>query len=76
MSESNPDLWKKHWQDEGDAAYLYRVLAECEPDGKRADLYRRLAGVEDRHVQLWQELLEEQGEPVGAFRGDLITRLL
>jgi len=36
-------VWREHWQDEGDAAYLYRSLAAIEPDQKRADVYRRLA---------------------------------
>ena len=36
-------VWREHWQDEGDAAYLYRPLAAIEPDQKRADVYRRLA---------------------------------
>jgi len=36
-------VWREHWKDEGDAAYLYRSLAAIEPDQKRADVYRRLA---------------------------------
>jgi hypothetical protein len=36
-------VWREHWQDEGDAAYLYRSLAAIEPDQKRSDVHRRLA---------------------------------
>jgi hypothetical protein len=32
-------VWREHWQDEGDAAYLYRPLAAIEPDQKCADVY-------------------------------------
>lgn len=72
----NPSLWKGHWRDEGDAAYLYRVLAESEPDAQRAGIYRRLAHVEDRHVQLWREVLEQHGVRVGEFRPSLRARAL
>jgi VIT1/CCC1 family predicted Fe2+/Mn2+ transporter len=70
------DTWRAHWQDEGDAAYLYRVLAEAEPDPQRADLYRRIAAVEDRHLSLWRQLLDEQGVRVGAHRPSRRARLL
>lgn len=35
------EIWKQHWQDEGDAAYLYRRLAAAEPDRDRARLLDR-----------------------------------
>jgi VIT1/CCC1 family predicted Fe2+/Mn2+ transporter len=68
--------WWDHWQDEGDAAYLYRCLAALEPDGKRADVYRRLAEVEERHVKLCGEVLREQGETVPPFGPSLRARSL
>jgi VIT1/CCC1 family predicted Fe2+/Mn2+ transporter len=73
-----PDLhaFEHHWQDEADAAYLYRLLSEAEADPKKKDLYRRLAEVEDRHVQIWERLLKENGRSVGAFRPSPRTRLL
>ena len=60
---SSPD-WLHHLADEADAAYLYRELARAEPDASRADLYRRLAEVEDRHVDMWRELMARQGHAV------------
>lgn len=69
-------LWKDHWQDEADAAYLYRILAGVEPDAERADIYRRLAAVEDRHVTLWHELLGEQGVELDEHRPSLRARAL
>ena len=59
-----PADWLHHLADEADAAYLYRELARAEPDASRADLYRRLAEVEDRHVDMWRELLARQGHTV------------
>jgi len=77
-STSAPDLhaFEHHWQDEADAAYLYRLLSGAEPDPKKKDLYRRLAEVEDKHVAIWAKLLAEHGRPVKAFRPSARTRVL
>ena len=73
-----PDIhsFVHHWQDEADAAYLYRVLAEAEPDAKKQDVYRRLAAVEDRHVEIWAALLAQHGRAPVAHRPTARTRLL
>jgi len=75
---ASPDLhaFEHHWQDEADAAYLYRLLANAEPDPKKGDLYRRLAAVEDRHVEIWAGLLRQSGRDPGAFTPSARTRLL
>jgi VIT1/CCC1 family predicted Fe2+/Mn2+ transporter len=74
----SPDLdsFVHHWQDEADAAYLYRVLAEAEPDTKKKDIYRRLAEVEDRHLEIWAALLAQNGRSPGRHRPTARTRLL
>ena len=73
-----PDLhsFEHHWQDEADAAYLYRLLSAAEPDPKKKDIYRRLAEVEDRHVEIWAELLAQNGRPPHPHRPNGRTRLL
>src|SRR5256712_7108460 len=75
LSSSMPDLdkstlhnWLHHWQDEFDAAYLYLVLAGQEPDQKKKEIYVKLAGVEERHTQLWEKLLAEHGHPIATGR--------
>ena len=77
-SAASPDLhaFEHHWQDEADAAFLYRVLAESEPDASKKSLYLRLAEVEDRHVQVWERLLSQHGRRVGPHRPSARTRLL
>src|SRR3954467_14284863 len=62
----NPDMheWLHHWQDEGGAAYLYLALAGQEADPHKKDVYIKLAGVEERHVQMWGKLLAEHGHRV------------
>jgi VIT1/CCC1 family predicted Fe2+/Mn2+ transporter len=68
--------FEHHWQDEADAAYLYRLLAAAEPDPKKRDVYARLADVEDRHVVVWSELLAQHGHPPATFRPSGRARLL
>ncbi|HUQ98759.1 MAG TPA: VIT1/CCC1 transporter family protein [Gemmatimonadaceae bacterium] len=68
--------FEHHWQDEADAAYLYRLLAAAEPDSKKKSVYARLADVEDRHVVVWADLLSEHGYPPPAFRPSGRARLL
>ena len=73
-----PDLdsFEHHWQDEADAAFLYRLLADAEPDPAKQDIYRRLADVEDRHLHIWAGLLAQHGRRIGPHRPTARTRLL
>ena len=75
---ATPDLdtFAHHWQDEADAAYLYRLLSEAEPDPSKKDLYRRLAEVEDKHVEIWASLMREHGREPKRFSPTGRTRLL
>jgi vacuolar iron transporter family protein len=75
---ATPDLdeFTHHWQDEADAAFLYRVLATAEPDESKRDIYRRLADVEDRHVEVWAGLLAQHGRRLASHRPTARTRLL
>jgi VIT1/CCC1 family predicted Fe2+/Mn2+ transporter len=50
-------VWKDHLQDEIDAAYLYRVLADLVPADPRCRIYRQLGSVEDKHIAAWKDLL-------------------
>jgi vacuolar iron transporter family protein len=58
------DVWLEHYRDESDAAFLYRSLAATESDAKKREIYLKLAGVEDRHTEMWAKLLGEQGHSV------------
>jgi VIT1/CCC1 family predicted Fe2+/Mn2+ transporter len=76
--QGKPDLdaFEHHWQDEADAAFLYRLLADAEPDPAKKDIYRRLAHVEDRHLEIWADLLARGGRTLGPHRPTARTRLL
>jgi VIT1/CCC1 family predicted Fe2+/Mn2+ transporter len=74
--EIDVHTFEHHWQDEADAAYLYRLLADAEPDAKKRDIYSRLADVEDRHVVVWADLLEKHGHRTAKFRPSRRAKLL
>ena len=67
---------REHWQDEGESAYLYEVLAELDPDPKRQSLYRRLAEVEREHQRLFEQMIRERGGSVREFHPGLRARLM
>ncbi len=67
--------WLHHWQDEADAAYLYLALAGQESDPHRKEVYLKLAGIEERHVQMWTKLLGEHGHRVENPRPSLNAKL-
>jgi VIT1/CCC1 family predicted Fe2+/Mn2+ transporter len=70
------DQFAHHWQDEAEAAYLYRVLAAAESDSRKRDIYQRLAEVEERHTEIWGDLLVQHGQPPARFRPGGRARVL
>jgi VIT1/CCC1 family predicted Fe2+/Mn2+ transporter len=76
IREIDVHAFEHHWQDEADAAYLYRLLAAAEPDPKKKDVYSRLADVEDRHVVVWANLLSQHGHAPPKFRPSGRARML
>jgi VIT1/CCC1 family predicted Fe2+/Mn2+ transporter len=74
----SPDLhaFEHHWQDEADAAFLYRVLASSEPDQGKRSIYMKLAEVEDRHVEIWARLLTSHGRAPRTHNPSARTKML
>jgi VIT1/CCC1 family predicted Fe2+/Mn2+ transporter/rubrerythrin len=68
--------WDEHYRDERDAAYLYRALAAVEQDPNRKQLFQKLAVVEDRHAERWQDLFAQGGRPLPPYQTARRTRLL
>jgi vacuolar iron transporter family protein len=44
---------QESWQEEKQSAWLYRALADCEPDARVAELFRSLAGAADFQAGKW-----------------------
>jgi predicted membrane protein (TIGR00267 family) len=63
-------------QDERDGARLYLALAEAEKDPHIAEVYRRIAAVEQRHAEAWTARLQSSGVAVPAYSPSWRTRLL
>ena len=57
-------IWRFHLQDEIDAAFLYRTLAQLVADSKRNKIYLQLAEVEDKHVAIWKEQLGKYNQKI------------
>ena len=68
--------WDEHYRDERDAAFLYRALAAVEQDHHRKQLFEKLAVVEDRHAERWEELFAQSGRPLPTYATATRTRLL
>lgn len=68
--------YQEYWQDEIDSATLYRALAEIEQQPTIAQVYRRLATVEEDHAQFWAEKLRATGEDVPSPSASRRTRVL
>ncbi len=63
-------------QGEVDSAALYRALAVAERKPEIAEVYKRLAGIEQAHQEFWKQRLSELVQPVPDFRVGWRTRAL
>ncbi len=68
--------WLHHWQDEGDAAFLYGILAELEPNPRNAEIFRKLNQVEQRHTEVWTQLLGDHGVQTPTYKPTARTKLM
>lgn len=54
---SDIERYRANYLSEQEGVYLYSKLAEVESDAHLAELYRRLAAIEQRHADLWKDYL-------------------
>lgn len=66
----------RNWRAERNAVTLYRDLTTAETEPALADIYRRLADTEQRHVEFWESRLREAGAQIPPFSPDFRTRIL
>jgi vacuolar iron transporter family protein len=77
MSESEAaSRYRANLRGEVDSASLYRTLAETESDPHLAEVYRRLAAVEEAHAEFWKKQLGRVGGRVGRLQLGWRTRAL
>jgi vacuolar iron transporter family protein len=70
------ESWDEHYTDERDAAWLYRQLERVDSNRERGALFGRLAAVEDRHTQRWEQLFRDAGRALPPYAVSRRTRLL
>lgn len=75
-SKSDIARFVANFQSETDGAALYRAMAEGETKAELAELYRRLATVEETHAEFWRRRIERAGGTVPAGGPGWRTRLL
>jgi VIT1/CCC1 family predicted Fe2+/Mn2+ transporter len=63
-------------QGEVDSAALYRAMATAEKNPQLAEVYARLAAVEDAHAEFWRRRFGAIGKPAPNLRPGLRTRAL
>ena len=75
MTPTNPKNMLSNLTEERNAVLLYQGLAEAEKNPKLADIYKKMAEVEQHHVDLWTKKLEQEGIIPSAFRPSWRTRI-
>ena len=77
MANEDPiSRYRANLDDEQDSAYLYRVLADVEPDERLSGVYRRLAETEEKHLWFWEQKIREAGQTVPERQVGWRTRVL
>jgi VIT1/CCC1 family predicted Fe2+/Mn2+ transporter len=68
--------YRANLEDEQNSAYLYRILADVEPDERLSEVYGRLAETEEEHLRFWEQKIRDAGERVPERRVGWRTRVL
>jgi VIT1/CCC1 family predicted Fe2+/Mn2+ transporter len=77
MPEDNPRRrYTANLQGEVDSAALYRTLAQTEKNPQLAQVYRRLAAIEEAHAEYWKNHIEAIDQKVPHLRPGFRTRAL
>lgn len=67
--------YRSNLQGEIDSASLYLAMAQAEPQPALAEVYRRLAKVEEKHARLWEAKLYAAGAAVPPRRPSIRARI-
>jgi Rubrerythrin len=77
MPEDNPRRrYTANLQGEVDSAALYRTLAQTEKNPHLAQVYRRLAAIEEAHAEYWKNHIAAIDHKVPNLRPGFRTRAL
>jgi VIT1/CCC1 family predicted Fe2+/Mn2+ transporter len=77
VTQSDPQArYRANLQGEVDSATLYRALAEVEANPQIAEVYKRLAGIEEAHAEFWRKRLGKLGSRLPRLRPSFRSRAL
>jgi vacuolar iron transporter family protein len=76
VDQASAARYRANLQGEVDSAALYRAMAAAEKDARLAEVYRRLAAVEEAHAEFWTKELDRVGAKATPRRPDWRTRSL
>ncbi|MFZ3080772.1 MAG: VIT1/CCC1 transporter family protein [Bellilinea sp.] len=76
MDAKTIEMYKNFREDERNSAFTYRSLAEMQKDARIAEVYNRMAAVEIKHAEKWEELLTEAGVGFKPFVPEWRTKVL
>ena len=65
---SSRERYRANLQGEVDSAALYRTLSAIEKNPQLAQVYRRLAAVEEAHAEFWKKRLTGIGQALPTLR--------
>lgn len=68
--------YRANYLSEQEGVYLYTKLAEVESDAHLAELYRRIASIEERHANLWKNYLTGAGQTLPMYQPNWRVRTL
>jgi VIT1/CCC1 family predicted Fe2+/Mn2+ transporter len=70
------ERFRRNLHGEVDSAALYRTLAQAEENQDLAEVYSRLAAVEDRHAEVWRTRLRDAGQEPASITPSARVRVL
>ncbi|WIG57912.1 MAG: putative membrane protein [Ktedonobacterales bacterium] len=75
-SAQSIERYRTNLREEQEGAALYHMLAQAEKNTQLAEIYRKLAEVEQRHAHVWEERLRAAGEHVTPYTPNWRIRTL
>lgn len=69
-------IWKRRLQEEVDAAFLYHTLVNLVADEKKKELYKKLASIEEKHINVWVEHLKKNSIKFYELKPTLKAKLI
>lgn len=76
VNDADRARYRDNLQGEVDSATLYRALATMEPNAKLAEVYNRLAAIEEKHAAMWRARLGVSAAATRPVRVGFRTRAL